>query len=91
MGSEGSILVPDPWIIETWGLELRRDGGVERVEFEKRNKYQAELENLADAIQGKAEPLLSREESVGQARTLDALIETLNDRGAKRRDCHGWA
>ena len=76
VGSEGSILVPDPFIIDTWGLDLRRDGRVERVELEKRNKYQAELENLAAAINGEAEPLLGRVESVGQARALDALLRS---------------
>jgi xylose dehydrogenase (NAD/NADP) len=76
VGSEGSILVPDPWIIDTWGLELRRDGGVEQVGFEKRNKYQAELENLVAAIHGEAEPLLGRTESVGQARAVDALLRS---------------
>jgi xylose dehydrogenase (NAD/NADP) len=76
VGSEGSILVPDPWIIDTWGLELRRNGRVERVELQKRNKYQAELENLAAAIHGEAEPLLGRAESVGQARALDALLRS---------------
>jgi D-xylose 1-dehydrogenase (NADP+, D-xylono-1,5-lactone-forming) len=80
VGSAGSILVPDPWIIDTWGLELRRDGRLERIDFEKRNKYQAELENLAAAIHAEAEPLLGRAESVGQARALDALLRSARHR-----------
>jgi xylose dehydrogenase (NAD/NADP) len=79
VGPEGSLHVPDPWIVDTWGLELRRDGEIERIEVEKRNKYQLELENLADAIRGEAEPLLGRAESVGQARALDALLRSAAD------------
>ena len=72
--SEGTLRVPDPWIISSWGLELHREGEEpERIEVEKRNKYQLELENLSAAIRGEGEPLLGREDALGQARALDAL------------------
>jgi D-xylose 1-dehydrogenase (NADP+, D-xylono-1,5-lactone-forming) len=76
IGSEGSILVRDPWLIRTAGLELRRDGEVERIEVENPNRYRLELENLADAIRGEAEPLLGREDAVGQARAIEALYRS---------------
>ncbi len=73
-GSDGTLRVPDPWIIGSWGLELHREGEEpERIEVEKRNKYQLELENLSAAIRGEAEPLLGRADALGQARALDAL------------------
>jgi xylose dehydrogenase (NAD/NADP) len=79
VGSEGSLVVPDPWIIDDWGLELRRDGEIERIEVEKRNKYQLELENLSGAIRGGGSPLLGREDAVGQARTIDALYRAAEE------------
>ena len=73
-GSEGAVFVPDAWVIDKWGLELRRPGaGPEWIEVEKRNKYNLELENLSAAIRGEAEPLLGRDDALGQARAIDAL------------------
>ena len=76
VGSEGTLRVPDPWLIRTSVLELDRDGEVERIEVPQANRYQLELENLADAIRGRAKPLLGREDAVGQARTIDALYRS---------------
>jgi predicted dehydrogenase len=77
VGADATLVVPDPFILELRGLELRRpDGGVEPIEVEHVNKYQLELENLGDAIRGEGEPLLGREDAVGQARALDALLRS---------------
>lgn len=73
VGSEGTIVVHDPWLIREVALELRRGDDVERIEVAQANRYQLELENLADAIWGEAEPLLGREDALGQARAIDAL------------------
>jgi D-xylose 1-dehydrogenase (NADP+, D-xylono-1,5-lactone-forming) len=73
VGSEGTIVVRDPWLIRESALEVRRDGEVERVELENPNRYRLELENLADASRGEAEPLLGREDALGQARAIEAL------------------
>jgi xylose dehydrogenase (NAD/NADP) len=72
-GSEGSLFVDDPWLCSRPGIELRRDGEVERVAVEAANSYQLELEDLARAVAGESEPLLGREDAVGQARVLGAL------------------
>jgi xylose dehydrogenase (NAD/NADP) len=73
-GSEGAVRVPDPFIVSSWGLELHRPGSEpERIDVEKRNKYQLELENLSAAIRGEGEPLLGREDALGQARAIEAL------------------
>jgi xylose dehydrogenase (NAD/NADP) len=75
VGSEGSLFVDDPWHCNVPGIELRRDGAVERIEVERADSYQLELENLSDAIRGEGEPLLGRDDALGQARTLGALHE----------------
>jgi predicted dehydrogenase len=76
IGSEGSLFLDDPWHCNVPVIELRRDGGVERIEIEREDSYRLELENLSDAIRGEAELLLGREDAVGQARTLEALHES---------------
>jgi predicted dehydrogenase len=73
VGEEGSLFLDDPWHVHEPLIEIRRDGGVERVAIERANNYQLELENLSDAIRGEAEPLLGRADAVGNARALEAL------------------
>jgi xylose dehydrogenase (NAD/NADP) len=73
IGSEGMIRVPDPISIERAGIELHRDGSVERIGVEQADRYQLQFDNFADAIRGRAEPLLGREDAVGQARVIEAL------------------
>jgi len=73
IGSEGSLFLDDPWHCNKPVIELRRNDGVERIEVEKQDSYQLELENLSDAIRGEAELLLGREDALGQARALEAL------------------
>jgi predicted dehydrogenase len=73
IGSEGTLFLDDPWHCDEPGIELRRDGSVERIEVERANPYRLELENLSDAITGEAELLLGREDALGQARALEAL------------------
>jgi predicted dehydrogenase len=73
VGTEGSLFLDDPWHARTPVIELRRDGEVERIELEVVDSYRLELENLADAIRGRAPLLLGREDAVAQARALEAL------------------
>jgi D-xylose 1-dehydrogenase (NADP+, D-xylono-1,5-lactone-forming) len=76
IGSEGSLFLDDPWHCYEPVIELRRDGGVERIELEPVDSYRLELENLADAIDGSAPLLLGREDALGQARTIEALFRS---------------
>jgi D-xylose 1-dehydrogenase (NADP+, D-xylono-1,5-lactone-forming) len=76
IGSEGSLFLEDPWHCRVPVIELHRDGGVERVQLEPVDSYQLELENLSDAIRGETEPLLGREDAVGQARAIEALYRS---------------
>jgi predicted dehydrogenase len=76
IGTEGSLFLDDPWHADVPVIELRQDGRVDRFELEPEDPYRLELENLSDAIRGEAEPLLGREDAVGNARTLQALFES---------------
>jgi len=76
IGSEGSLFLDDPWHCYHPAIELRRDGGVERIELEPADSYRLELENVSDAIRGEGELLLARDDAMGQARTLEALHES---------------
>jgi predicted dehydrogenase len=72
-GSEGSIFLDDPYHARQPGIEVRRDGGVERIELEPADSYRLELENVSAAIRGETELLLGREDALAQARALEAL------------------
>ncbi len=76
VGTEGSLFLDDPWHCRRPVIELRREGGVEEIALEPVDSYRLELENFADAIRGEAEPLLGRDDAVGQARAIDALYRS---------------
>ena len=76
VGSEGSLFLDDPWHAHEPVIEVRRDGGVERIELEPQDSYRLELENVSDAIRGEGELLLGREDAVAQARVVAALHES---------------
>ena len=73
IGDGGSLFLDDPWHARQPLLELRRDGEVERIELERTDSYGLELDNLSDAIRGRAEPLLGRDDAIAQARVIEAL------------------
>ncbi len=73
IGSEASLFLDDPWHCTVPVIEVRRDQGVERIELERADSYRLQLENFSDAISGVGEPLLGRDDALGQARTLQAL------------------
>jgi predicted dehydrogenase len=73
VGTEGLLLVDDPWLCRGAGIELRRGETPERIPVESADSYRLELEDLARAVAGESAPLLGREECLAQARTLSAL------------------
>jgi len=73
VGTEGSLVLPDPWIGRRLLLHLRRGESREEIALPPADSYRLELENMSAAIRGEAEPLLGRKDAVGQARALDAL------------------
>jgi D-xylose 1-dehydrogenase (NADP+, D-xylono-1,5-lactone-forming) len=76
IGSDGSLFLDDPWHCIEPVIELRREARVERIELEHADSYRLEVENLSDAIRGAADPLLGREDAVGQARAIEALFRS---------------
>jgi xylose dehydrogenase (NAD/NADP) len=77
VGDQGVLRVHAPWRVD-WGgdVVLETESGSEIVTIEDGNSYTLELENLADAIEGRAPALLGREDAVGQARVIDALYRS---------------
>ena len=73
IGADGSLFVPDPWHC-LQGVVLL-NGEEHRVDVRSRS-YLYEFENVAGAIRGETEPLLGREDAVGQARAIDALYRS---------------
>ena len=73
IGEEGSLFLDDPWHCERPVIEHRTAAGIEEIAVEPADSYRLELENMSDSIRGEAEPLLGREDAVGQARVIEAL------------------
>ncbi|MET0810231.1 MAG: Gfo/Idh/MocA family oxidoreductase [Thermoleophilaceae bacterium] len=77
VGSDGSLVLGDPWHSREPVIEVRAaDGSVKEVRAESDNPYACELRDLAAAVSGEREPLLGRADAVGQARTIEALYES---------------
>lgn len=79
IGSEGSLFLDDPWHCKVPGIELRREGRIERIELDPIDSYRLEIENLSDAIRGEGNLLLGRDDAVAQARVLEALHDSAID------------
>ena len=65
-----------PWNAREPGLELVREDSVEWIAVEDASAYRAQCDNFSRAIRGEEEPLLGRDDAVGQARTIDALYRS---------------
>lgn len=75
VGEDGALFLDDPWHCRRPVIELRRDGRVQRIEIETADPYRLEAENMSAAVRGDAEPLLRREDALGQARSIEALYQ----------------
>ena len=73
VGSEGSVFLDDPWHGREAVIELRRTGGIERIEVGPANSYALELADFEAAVRGARPALLSRADAVAQARAIHAL------------------
>jgi predicted dehydrogenase len=85
VGEEGAITVEAPFRIDWAGAVLlaRHEGeGLgepEAVDVPQANSYRLQLDNLADAVRGRAPQLLGRDDAVGQARTIEALYRAADE------------
>ncbi len=79
VGSEGRIVLPDPW----HGLRPRivLERGVERevIKLKPVNSYRLQLDDVSHAIREGREPLLGRADALGQARTIEALYRAASE------------
>ena len=74
IGTEGVLSTSDPWHCSASRIDIRRpDGTAETITVTPQDSYRLELENFGAATRGTAEPLLGREDALGQARTIEAL------------------
>lgn len=80
VGSDGSLFLDDPWHAVAPVIELRRNGQVERIRTGPVDAFLCQVENLCAAIRGEAELLLGRTDALGQARALDALLRSAEER-----------
>jgi len=81
-GSEGLVRVAYPFTCEEVGIELRRGGEVERIAVDNPDRYRLQSDNISRAIRGLEQPLLGREDALGQARTIAALYRSAEQGGA---------
>jgi predicted dehydrogenase len=75
-GTEGRIVLADPWHCREPRIVLERGGERELIEPERANSYRLELEDVSAAIADGRDPLLGRADAVGQARTIEALYRS---------------
>ena len=80
VGSEGAIVLTDPWHAVDPKLEVHREDGVERIDVEHADRFALELENFCAAVRGDAAPLLGRDDAVAQARAVEALLRSADER-----------
>jgi len=72
IGSEGKLVVPDPVRCRDPHVELNG----KRIDVEDVNRYFLQVENFSAAVRGDAEPLLGRDDAVGQVRSIEALYRS---------------
>jgi xylose dehydrogenase (NAD/NADP) len=83
VGDGGVLRASAPWRVD-WGgdLVLERDGVSDVVAVDEANSYTLQLENFADAIEGREPALLGRADAVAQARVIDALYRSAAEHAA---------
>jgi xylose dehydrogenase (NAD/NADP) len=72
VGSLGTLRLLDPWTGRARRIWLN-----DRViALQPDDPYRLEVENLSAAIRGEAQPLLGRDDAIGQARVIEALYQS---------------
>ena len=76
IGTEGRLVVREPFRIEHPGIELWHAHGLTEIACGEADSYRLELEDVSSAIRGVGEPLLGRADAIGQALVLESLFES---------------
>ena len=72
-GTEGQIHIESPWFCDG-SFTIVRPQGVDIIEIPAdKDAYALEAEAFASTVSGSATPWISREDTVGNMRTLDQL------------------
>jgi predicted dehydrogenase len=82
VGSDGRLSVRSPWGAREPGIELSRGHDVDWFPIEPASRYRLQGDNFSRAVRGLEEPLLGRDDAVGQARAIDALYRSAGAGGA---------
>jgi predicted dehydrogenase len=75
-GSEGRIVLADPWHCIDPRIVVERGFEREIVQIAPADSYALELDDMAAAIRGERAPRLGRADALGQARAIDALYRS---------------
>ena len=78
-GTQGRIVLRDPWHCVEPGIVVERGYEREVVDVAVADSYALELADMAAAIGGEREPLLGRADAVGQARVIQALYRSARE------------
>jgi predicted dehydrogenase len=86
VGTEGRLVVPEPWLCRASHLELSRDGRVEHVPVDPEGTlgltdpdhdvYRVELDTVSAAIAGGREPSFDRCDAIAQATVIEAFYRS---------------
>jgi xylose dehydrogenase (NAD/NADP) len=79
VGSQGRLVLADPWHCRNPLVSLERDGKPWFVEVEAADSYRLQLEDVSAAIRGEHAPLLGREDALAQAHALAALEQAADE------------
>jgi xylose dehydrogenase (NAD/NADP) len=79
VGSQGRLVLADPWHCRNPLVSLERDGRPWFVEIEAADSYRLQLEDVSAAIRGEHAPLLGREDALAQAHALAALEQAADE------------
>jgi xylose dehydrogenase (NAD/NADP) len=72
IGSRSTIGLRDPWLGDLGGIRI----GDREIVVAPDDLYRLELEDVSAAILGRSKPRLGRADSLGQARTIEALYRS---------------
>ncbi len=75
IGEDGSLFLDDPWHCRQPDIQLRRGNGVQHIATPRADSYRLELENVTDAIEGRAPLLVGPADALAQARAIEALYQ----------------
>jgi xylose dehydrogenase (NAD/NADP) len=81
VGSAGTLRVATPWGIDEPGIVFEHGHDTDFFEIQIADRYRLQSDNFSRAIRDLEQPLLGREDALGQARSIDALYRSADAGG----------